>query len=149
VLFQHLGLEPTDPYPELSDETVGQVLLRVHLSYLEPLRGVLEAGLVRALAHITGGGIPGNLSRVLPPHADAVVYIDSWSPPPLFRVLASESGLPDSDLYETLNMGVGMIVVVREDRLDEVLNDDGVRSAGGFACGEIIDGDGTVRLSRG
>ncbi len=59
VLFQRLGLDPGDPYPGLSGETVGQALLRVHRSYLEPLRGVLESHLVRALAHITGGGIPG------------------------------------------------------------------------------------------
>jgi phosphoribosylformylglycinamidine cyclo-ligase len=148
VLFQHLGLEPADPFPGLSGETVGQALLRVHLSYLQPLRGVLEAGVVRALAHITGGGIPGNLSRVLPQDADAAVHLDSWSPPPLFRVLASESGLTDSDLYEALNMGVGMIVVVPADRLDELLGDDGVRSAGGFVCGEITGGDGSVRLLR-
>ena len=148
VLFQRLGLGPEDPYPQLLGETVGQALLRVHRSYLEPLRGVLEAGAVRALAHITGGGIPGNLSRVLPEDADAVVNLDSWTPPPLFRVLASESGLSDSDLYETLNMGVGMIVVVPEERFDEVLTDASIRAAEGFACGEIRAGNGSVLLSR-
>ena len=148
VLFERLGLGPEDPYPQLSGETVGQALLRVHTSYLEPLRGVLEAGSVRALAHITGGGIPGNLSRVLPKDADAVVNLDSWIPPPLFRVLASESELSDLDLYETLNMGIGMIVVVPEERFDEVLTDVGVRAAGGFDCGEIRAGEGSVLLSR-
>jgi len=148
VLFEHLGLGPEDPYPQLAGETVGQALLRVHKSYLEPMRVVLEAGAVRALAHITGGGIPGNLSRVLPTDSDAVVHLDSWTPPPLFRVLAAESGLSDSDLYETLNMGIGMIVVVPEDGLDQVLTDTGVSAAGGFACGEITVGDGSVLLSR-
>ena len=148
VLFERLGLGPDDPYPHLSGETVAQALLRVHTSYLEPLRGVLEAGAIRALAHITGGGIPGNLSRVLPEDADALVDLDSWTPPPLFGVLASESELSDSDLYETLNMGIGMIIVVPDDRLDEVLTDAGVRSAEGFACGEIQAGNGSVLLSR-
>jgi len=122
--------------------------LRGHRSYLEPLRAVLEAGQVRALAHITGGGIPGNLSRSLPRDADAVVDLGSWTPPPLFRVLAEQSGLSDSDLYEALNMGVGMIVVVPAENLDQVLGDPGVRSACGFVCGAITAGDGSVRLSR-
>jgi len=77
-----------------------------------------------------------------------VVHVDSWSPPPLFRVLAAESGLSDSDLYETLNMGIGMIVVVPAESLDQVLGDAGVQSVAGFVCGEIIGGDGSVRLSR-
>lgn len=148
VLFEHLDLAPGDAYPGLSEETVGQALLRVHTSYLEPLRAVLEEGRVRALAHITGGGIPGNLSRILPSNADAVVDLGSWTPPPLFRVLADESGLSDSDLYEALNMGVGMIVVVPAEYLDQVLGDAGVRSACGFVCGAITAGDGSVRLSR-
>ncbi len=148
VLFERLGLGPDDPYPGLSEETVGEALLRVHTSYLAPLRSVLEAGSVRALAHITGGGIPGNLSRVLPKDADAVVDLDSWTPPPLFRCLASESGLPDSDLFETLNMGIGMIVVVPASRLDEVMVDPGVHAAGGFVCGRVEAGTGSVVLSR-
>ncbi len=148
VLFEHLGLGPEDPYPGLPEEKVGEVLLRVHKSYLNSLRRVLEAGSVHALAHITGGGIPGNLSRVLPKDADAVVDLDSWTPPALFDCLRSESGLQDSDLFETLNMGIGMIAVVPEDRLDGVLADQGIRDAGGFVCGRIRSGTGSVVLSR-
>lgn len=148
VLFDRLELGVGDPYPGLTGETVADALLRVHVSYLNPLRAVLEAGEVRALAHITGGGIPGNLSRVLPPSADAVVDLSSWTPPPLFEVLAAESGLPDEDLYETLNMGVGMIVVVPAPRFAAVLADPGIREAGGFDCGKIVAGDGSVRLIR-
>lgn len=148
VLFERLGLGPEDPYPGVPGETVSEVLLRVHRSYLGSLRSVLEAGSVRALAHITGGGIPGNLSRALPAEADAVVDLDSWTPPALFGCLRSESGLPDSDLFETLNMGIGMIAVVPEDRLDGVLADRGIRDAGGFECGRIRSGAGSVVLSR-
>ena len=148
VLFDRLGLETEDAVPQLGGETVGQALLRVHRSYLEPLRVVLESGAVRALAHITGGGIPGNLARVLPEDADAIVSLDSWTPPPLFQILASESGLSDSELYEALNKGVGMIAVVPEDEVDRVLADAGVRGAKGFECGAIRAGDGSVLLSR-
>ncbi|MEJ2482309.1 MAG: phosphoribosylformylglycinamidine cyclo-ligase [Gemmatimonadota bacterium] len=148
VVFDRLGLDVDDPWPGLDGAIVGETLLRVHRSYLQPLRGVLEAGCVRALAHITGGGIPGNLSRVLPSDCDAVVDLDSWTRPRLFDLLAEESGLSDADLYETLNMGVGMIVVVPAESLEGVLSDPAVDSAGGFACGEIVEGDGTVQLIR-
>ncbi len=148
VVFERLGLDVDDVWPGLDGERVGEALLRVHRSYLDPLRGVLEAGDVRALAHITGGGIPGNLSRVLPADCDAVVDLDSWSRPALFALLAEESGLADSDLYETLNMGVGMIAIVPEERTEAVLADAAIASAGGFACGEVVPGDGTVELVR-
>jgi len=146
ILFDHMGLAAEDPLPGLDGETVAGALLRVHRSYLEPLRGVLEQGRVRALAHITGGGIPGNLSRVLPADLDAVVDPGSWEPPPLFRLLAEESRLEPGDLYETLNMGVGMIAVVRGEEERAVLDDPGVQAAGGFPCGEIRAGSGSVRL---
>lgn len=148
VLFEHLGLGPHDPCPGLEGETVAMALLRVHLSYLEPLRGVLAAGRVRALAHITGGGIPGNLSRVLPAGLDAVVDPGSWETPPLFRALAAASGLDGRELYETLNMGVGMIAVVPPEQTTEMLGDPGVKAAGGFLCGTVRPGTGAVHLER-
>jgi phosphoribosylformylglycinamidine cyclo-ligase len=148
ILFERMGLAPEDPLPGLAGETVAEALLRVHRSYLGPLRGVLEQGRIRALAHITGGGIPGNLSRVLPPGLDAIVDPGSWEVPALFRLLAEESRLERADLFETLNMGVGMIAVVAADDEAIVLDDPGVRDAGGFACGEIRAGTGTIRLER-
>jgi phosphoribosylformylglycinamidine cyclo-ligase len=146
ILFDHMGLAPGDALPDLGAETVAEALLRVHVSYLAPLRGVLEQGRIRALAHITGGGIPGNLVRVLPSDLDAIVDPESWEPPHLFRLLAEESRLEAGDLYETLNMGVGMIAVVSADQERAVLADPGVRGAGGFPCGEIRSGTGRVRL---
>jgi phosphoribosylformylglycinamidine cyclo-ligase len=145
LLFERLGLEVDDAFPGTS-ATVGEVLLRVHRSYLPPLRPSCAEGRVRALAHITGGGIPGNLRRVLPSGADAVVDLSSWKPPVEFRLLAAESGLDSADLYETLNMGVGMIAVVSPDEEDRVL--ESLRAGGceSWSCGEITVGRGTVRL---
>jgi phosphoribosylformylglycinamidine cyclo-ligase len=148
VLFDRLQLSVGDEFPGLTGEGVGDALLRVHRSYLEPLRGVLEAGEVRALAHITGGGIPGNLSRALPASADAVVDLDSWRPSALFAFLAEQSGLSDAELYETLNMGIGMIAIVPGDRIGPVLDDPGVSAAGGFVCGKVVAGEGDVRMIR-
>jgi phosphoribosylformylglycinamidine cyclo-ligase len=148
VLFERLELGPDEPCPGLDGVTVAEALLRVHRSYLEALRGVLQAGRVRALAHITGGGIPGNLSRVLATGVDAIVDPGSWEVPPLFRLLAAESRLDERELHETLNMGVGMIAVVAPDEVEAVLADPGVAGAGGFPCGTIRRGTGAVRLER-
>lgn len=145
LLFGELGLDVDDPWPGLGS-SVGDVLLRVHRSYLEPLRGPCEAGRVHALAHITGGGIPGNLARILPEDLDAVVDTGSWQAPAEFRSLA-ELGRTDRDeMFRTFNMGLGMIAVVRPDEMRTVR--EAIEAAGcpTFACGELVRGSGEVRL---
>ncbi len=145
LLFDRAGLSVDDAWPGL-DATVGEVLLRVHRSYLAPLAGPCGAGRIRALAHVTGGGIPGNLRRILPDGLDAEVDGGAWTPPAEFRWLARESGASREELYRTLNMGVGMIAAVRADEVDEVTA--GISRAGGesFPCGEIVEGSGEVRV---
>ena len=145
VLFERLGLAVTDPWPGLG-ASVADVLLRVHRSYLEPLRAACVRGRVRALAHITGGGIPGNLRRILPADLDAVVQTSSWAPLPEFVFLGRESGASPAELYRVFNMGLGMIAVVAPEDLEEV--ETGAR-AGGCAtvrCGQLSEGSGEVRL---
>ncbi len=147
ILFDRLGLDTDDEYPG-TGRSVGDVLLDVHLSYLRPLSASFDSGAIRALAHITGGGIPGNLSRVLPAGCDANVDLTSWRPGPVFDLLARESGLGADDLYSTLNMGVGMIAVVEPGEAESVLEQ--IRAAGtrGFVCGEVSAGQGRVLLER-
>ena len=145
VLFERMGLEAADPWPGLG-ASVADVLLRVHRSYLEVLRGACEQGRVRGLAHITGGGIPGNLGRVLPAEIDAVVDVESWAPPPEFRFLAEQSGAPPEEMYRVFNMGVGMIAVVSPDDVDAVeaaVRDGG---CGTVRCGRLVEGSGQVRM---
>lgn len=145
LLFDRAGLAVDDEWPGLG-ATVGEVLLRVHRSYLRALEGPCSAGRIRALAHVTGGGIPGNLSRVLPDHLDAAVDAGSWEPPAEFRWLARESGAPREELYRTLNMGVGMIATVAPEEMGRVA--DAVSEAGvdAFPCGELVEGEGRVRF---
>lgn len=145
LLFDRLQLEVGDQFPGL-EQTVGEVLLRVHRSYLRALRPVCAEGLIGALAHITGGGIPGNLARIMPETADAVVYLDSWEPGPEFRFLEAESRMERHELYETWNMGVGMIAVVRPGNAQNAL--DHLHRAGipAWICGAVRAGSGQVRL---
>ena len=146
VLFERMRLGPHDPFPGADEATLADVLLRVHRSYLAPLRPALEAGAILALAHITGGGIPGNLRRVLPEGLEAVVDCTSWTMPNEFRVLAEGAGLDGVDLYEALNMGIGMIAVVAPDRAAEVVRAAAAAGLAAFDCGYVRTGDGGVRL---
>lgn len=148
LFLDRLGLGADDPFPG-DERSVAEVLLRPHRSYLSILAPSLDAGRIRALAHITGGGIPGNLDRVLGSRFDAVARTDAWPRPHEFDVIARESGADEAELFRIFNMGVGMIAVVRETDTDAVLGQ--IRAAGcdAFACGEIVPGTGTVRLEGG
>ncbi len=103
---------PMDSVPAGFDCTLGEALLRPHRNYLPVLGAAIDSGRVKALAHITGGGLPENLPRVLPESLDAVVQLGSWPIPPLFRLVQEVASLPIHELYRTLNMGIGMVAVV-------------------------------------
>ncbi len=111
IVFDRLALTVDSRVPELG-ETVGAVLLRTHRSYLAAMRPLLQAGLVKGMAHITGGGITDNLPRILPPGTAAEVRRQSWTVPPLFAWLAAAGGVPLDDQYRAFNMGLGLIVAV-------------------------------------
>jgi phosphoribosylformylglycinamidine cyclo-ligase len=119
IVFDHMGLRVEDDFPEL-DRSVGDVLLDVHRSYLKPLWPLLEDGEIRGLAHITGGGLPGNLPRVLPEGLGATIDRGAWTPPPVFRVLQRAGGVDPDEMYRVFNMGVGMTLIVSPDRADAV-----------------------------
>lgn len=120
ILLDAAGLSVHDTLPGL-DETVGEALLRVHRSYLPALRGELESGTIRGLAHITGGGIPGNLPRTLPEGTGAEILKESWEVPALFRTMQELGGVDEDEMFRVFNMGVGMIAVVAPSDADDVL----------------------------
>ncbi|HOG30303.1 MAG TPA: phosphoribosylformylglycinamidine cyclo-ligase [Vicinamibacterales bacterium] len=119
IVFEKLGLQADSPVEELGC-TIGEELLRVHRSYLPAVRPLLEAGLVKGLAHITGGGITENLPRILPPGTAALVDRSAWTPNAVFRYLRRVGGVPDDDMYRTFNMGIGMIVGCAQDDAERV-----------------------------
>lgn len=146
VLFDRMGLVADDPWPGDAEATVADVLLRVHRSYLPGLRPSLDREAIRALAHVTGGGIEGNLSRVLPPDLDAEVRVDRREVPEVFRVLQDDSGAEIREMYRVFNMGVGMIAVVAGEELEAVRSSIEAEGCDAWACGELVPGDGSVRL---
>jgi len=110
IVSEVLGLRAHDPFPH-TGRTVADELLAVHRSYLPVLWPLLEAGSIRALAHITGGGIPGNLPRVLPPGLGAVVDRGAWEVPTVFSVLQDAGRVDRFEMDRVFNMGVGMVAV--------------------------------------
>jgi phosphoribosylformylglycinamidine cyclo-ligase len=111
IVFEVMGLGVDDELPG-TGRTVGEELLAVHRSYLSLLGDALEAGVVHGLAHVTGGGIPGNLPRVLPEGLGATVDRSAWPVPPIFSALQESGGVAREEMDRVFNMGVGMIAVV-------------------------------------
>jgi phosphoribosylamine--glycine ligase/phosphoribosylformylglycinamidine cyclo-ligase len=109
---------PLDAQPEPLDVPLVDALLVPHRNYLPVLRNALDTDHVKALVHVTGGGLPENLPRVLPPGIGADVTLDSWTMPPLFQLVRQLSSLDTTELYRTLNMGIGMVVVVDQEHVD-------------------------------
>ena len=129
VFFERLGLGVGDRSPETScRRTVGEALLAPHLSYLGPLSGLLERPSLRALAHITGGGLSDNLPRVLPEGTHALVRVGSWEIPELFHLLQEHGGVASDEMFRVFNMGVGMVLFVEPAGLRETLAE--LRSSG-------------------
>jgi phosphoribosylformylglycinamidine cyclo-ligase len=111
LLFERAGYGPKTMLPEVGN-TVADELLKVHRSYLKPLRVLADAGLLRGAAHITGGGITDNTPRMLPAGLAAVIETKSWRIPPIFEALREIGDVPEEDYRRTFNLGVGMIVAV-------------------------------------
>jgi phosphoribosylformylglycinamidine cyclo-ligase len=146
ILFDVLGLSVDSELDEIG-ETVGAALLRTHRSYLSAVRPLVDAGLVKGLAHITGGGIPGNLSRILPAGSAARVDARSWTPPAIFGVLQRAGRVSADEMFRAFNMGVGLIVVCAPERAEAVRTLLAGQGEDPIMMGETIQGDRTVTLA--
>ncbi len=102
-----------------SGTTVGAALLAPHRSFLTAVRPLLTAGIPVGLAHVTGGGIPGNLPRALPPTVGARVHLGSWEVPEIFAEIERQGAVPPADMRAVFNLGVGFIVVCPAERIGE------------------------------
>ena len=135
----HLGWE--DPFPDVEASTA-DVMLSVHRSYYRSLQPVLAD--VHAMAHITGGGLPGNLNRALPSTLDAIVDSGTWEIPAVFTVLESAGKVPRDEMFRVFNMGVGMVVIAPRSRADTIIGSARVAGVVGWIMGEVRSGRGEV-----
>lgn len=146
VLLERAGLPLDGPAYEGAHHTLGEELLAPSVIFAPAIRELQHAVDVRGVAHITGGGIPGNLNRVLPAGTAAEVERGTWEVPPIFGEIQRLGSVSDDEMDRVFNMGVGMIVVVPEKDAFKAL--DVARSAGHRASivGRIVPGDGDVRI---
>lgn len=141
IVTERMRLRYDDPFPGV-EATVVDVMLGIHRSYLRALRPVLDR--VHAMAHITGGGLPGNLDRALPASLDARVDTASWEIPPLFTALEDAGNVPREEMHRVFNMGVGMVVVAGRDDADAIIGNARVAGVVGWVMGEVTAGNGEV-----
>jgi phosphoribosylformylglycinamidine cyclo-ligase len=168
IFFEQLKLKPKSHIPELKN-TIGAELLKVHVSYgplvqklLKQFNPVAQAsGLckkgkhnhrpeacatVKAFAHITGGGFVDNIPRVLPKTCDVVIRKGSWDMLPIFKMIEARGGVPDAELYQVFNMGIGMVAIVSADQADAVLKFIRVQKHKAWLIGEVVKGCGRARV---
>ncbi len=152
VLFNQLGLKPSSRVSELGC-TVGQELLKVHQSYLLPIRKLLKrfnkepkSRTIRGLAHITGGGFTDNVPRILPSKVNARVHKGSWEIPPVFDLIQSGGKVDESEMYTVFNMGIGLVAVVDGAQADAVMSYLKRLRQPAHLIGEIVRGKGLCQV---
>lgn len=118
VLFSQYSV---DDYVDELAETVGDILLRIHKSYLPVIREIRGQKGLRGFSHITGGGIAGNTKRILPEGLQLYIDWDAWERPPVFKLIQELGNVPEEDMRATFNLGIGLIAVVSTDELPEVI----------------------------
>jgi len=137
LLFEVAGYGPSSMIPELG-EPLADALLRVHRSYLKPIRALAEKGLLRGASHITGGGLTDNTPRMLPEGLAAEIDANAWTIPPIFELLRRLGNIPEDDYRRTFNLGIGMVLAVsraQSRRSEEVLRKMGEPF---YAIGNVV-----------
>jgi phosphoribosylformylglycinamidine cyclo-ligase len=159
IFFEKLKMKPKTRVAELGN-TIGDELLKVHVSYgplvqklLKKFNGAVgRAGrgarrsTVRAIAHITGGGFVDNIPRVLPKNCDVLIRKGTWDVLPIFQIIERKGGVPEPELYQVFNMGVGMTIIVAGDKADEVLKFVKTQGQKAWMVGEVVKGTGLSRV---
>ncbi|MFA7057985.1 MAG: phosphoribosylformylglycinamidine cyclo-ligase [Candidatus Cloacimonadales bacterium] len=120
ILFEKMKLKVDSLVPDVN-QTVAEVMLKIHKSYFPILREWAKPDLIHGMAHITGGGIPGNLARVIPDNLTAVVNCSSWETPQIYQTMLSHGNIAEAEGYRAFNMGIGMIVATSETIANEIM----------------------------
>ena len=150
IFFEQLKLKPSSRIPGLKG-TIGQELLKVHVSYGPLVQALLKqfngkASVVRAFAHITGGGFVDNIPRVLPKQLDVVIQKGSWDMLPIFKIIEAKSGVPEEELYQVFNMGIGMVCIVSASQADAILKTIRSKNHDAWIIGKVLKGSGKARV---
>jgi phosphoribosylformylglycinamidine cyclo-ligase len=153
IFFEQLKLQPASRLPGLRG-SLGAELLKVHVSYGPLIQALLRrfnpaarsARALKGMAHITGGGFVDNIPRVLPRDCDVLIRKGSWETLPIFELLRARGGVPEAELYQVFNMGVGLTLIVAAARAQEILRFIRARNQRAWVIGEVVQGKGKARV---
>ena len=166
IFFEQMELQPGSHVTELGG-TIGDELLKVHVSYGPLLQKLLKkfngrdgvapslksrpavrriSRAIKAFAHITGGGLVDNIPRVLPKNCDVVIRRGSWEMLPIFQLIRAKGAVPEDELYQVFNMGIGMVAIVAKEDFPLVLRFIHARKHKAWLIGEVTNGRGVVRI---
>jgi phosphoribosylformylglycinamidine cyclo-ligase len=137
-VFNEVSLEHI--YPELG-QPLGNILLEPHKSYFPVLKAAIEFGILKGLAHITGGGFIDNIPRILPQGCGARINKKSWEIPTLFQLIENLGKIDPDEMYRVFNMGIGMVAVIESQNLDEFQSSVGEQS---WIIGEVTVGESVI-----
>ncbi|MEO0481860.1 MAG: phosphoribosylformylglycinamidine cyclo-ligase [Planctomycetota bacterium] len=146
VLFDDLGLDLDSRPDELQGESLVDALLAVHRSYLDELMPLVEDGTVHGMGHITGGGLPDNLPRVLPADVSARIETAAVPRPPVFDLICERGSVSKEESYRVFNMGFGMVFFVAPDAVEHAQSVCAANGHAAVVCGEAVAGDRRVIL---
>jgi phosphoribosylformylglycinamidine cyclo-ligase len=153
IFFEEMGLKPSTKVKELGGARLGDELLKVHVSYGMLVQKLLKKfnppgkdRAIKGLAHITGGGFIDNIPRVLPKNCDVIIRKNSWEMLPIFRMILEKAGVPEPELYQVFNMGIGMTVICAPEKsaaIKKQIESEGHRA---WLIGEVVKGGGEARV---
>ena len=142
-LFFEVGGYKTDSYIDELGMTVGEALLATHSSFLPQLGPLLDSGMVKGLAHITGGGFLENIPRILPDGVSVEIKCGSWPEPPIFGLMQKLGNVSESEMFRTFNMGIGMIIVCSQFDAEPLAHE----ISHGYDIGKVVAGSKSVKIS--
>jgi phosphoribosylformylglycinamidine cyclo-ligase len=152
IFFEQLGYKPTSKVPGLK-KSIGEELLAEHISYgplvqklIKKFNLVGKPNTVKAFAHITGGGFVDNIPRVLPKTLDVVIKKGSWDMLPIFQIIKEKGGVPEEELYQVFNMGIGMVAIVSANKAEAALKFIKAQKHKTWVIGEVVKGKGEARV---
>jgi phosphoribosylformylglycinamidine cyclo-ligase len=145
-VFFDVALFGVNDYMNELKTTLGKELLKVHRCYAPSVLPVLRKFKVKGMAHITGGGIQGNLCRILPSNCDAHIHTDAWKVPAIFRLIQREGNIEEQEMFRVFNMGIGLVMVVSKNEVRKISTQLTSTGESVFPIGEITSGKERVIL---
>jgi phosphoribosylformylglycinamidine cyclo-ligase len=143
ILFQDHSYNVTDHFDELG-RTLGEELLEPTLIYVKPILDLIEKYDVVGIANISGGGLPENLPRSMPDNFNAAIGKGSWPVHPIFDILQKVGNVDEEEMYNTFNMGIGMVAILKSGQVDPAIQGLAQHGINAYVLGELIPGQGQV-----